>query len=178
MNIKRIASQTVFKGRVFNVRQDQLRLQNGRQVIVDVVEHAAAVAMLPVDEDGMVWFIRQYRHAAGREMMELPAGMVEEGEVLIEAAGREIREEIGMRAGELIHLGGIYLAPGYSTEYLHIYLARQLEPAPLQPDEDEWIHIEKIPIPEAYRLAESGAVVDAKSLAALMLARPWLRGEA
>jgi ADP-ribose pyrophosphatase len=76
----------------------------------------------------------------------------------------------------MIYLGGFFLAPGNSTEYLHIYLARQLEPAPLQPDDDEWIHVERISIAEAYRLAESGGLVDAKSLAALMLARPWLGG--
>lgn len=176
MDFELIGSQKVFTGRVFNVRQDQLRLQNGRQVTLDIVEHAGAVTMLPVDEEGMIWFIRQYRHAAGREMLELPAGMVEKDEPLMDAAGREIREEIGMRAGELIYLGGFFLAPGYSTEYLHIYLARQLEPAPLQPDDDEWIHVERISIAEAYRLAESGGLVDAKSLAALMLARPWLGG--
>ena len=174
MQFELTASQTIFNGRVFNLRQDQLRLQNGRQVTMDIIEHSGAVTMLPVDGEGMIWFIRQYRHAAGREMLELPAGMVEPGEPLQDAAAREIREEIGMRAGELIHLGGIFLAPGYSTEYLHIYLARQLEPAPLQPDEDEWITVERIPIAEAYRMAESGALMDAKSMAALMLARPWL----
>lgn len=178
MNYELIASQTIFNGRVFNVRQDQLRLQNDRQVILDIVEHAGAVTMLPVDEEGMIWFIRQYRHAAGQEMLELPAGMVEHDEPLVEAAGREIREEIGMRAAELIHLGGFFLAPGYSTEYLHVYLARHLQPAPLQPDEDEWIHVEKIPVKEAYRLAESGELLDAKTIAALVLARPWLQGKA
>jgi ADP-ribose pyrophosphatase len=127
-----------------------------------------------VDEEGMIWFIRQYRHAAGRELLELPAGMVEADEPLQEAAEREIREEIGMRAGEIIPLGGFFLAPGYSTEYLHIFLARQLEPAPLQPDDDEWITVERIPIAEAYRLAESGDLEDAKSLAALTLARSRL----
>ena len=144
-----ISSQTIFTGRVFNLRQDQLRLPNGRQVKMDIVEHAGAVTMLPVDEEGMIWFIRQYRHAAGRELLELPAGMVEADEPLQEAAEREIREEIGMRAGEIIPLGGFFLAPGYSTEYLHIFLARQLEPAPLQPDDDEWITVERIPIAEA-----------------------------
>lgn len=177
MNYELIASQTIFKGRVFNVRQDQLRLHNDRQVILDIVEHAGAVTMLPVDDEGMIWFIRQYRHAAGQEILELPAGMVEQDEPLVEAAGRELREEIGMRADELIHLGDFFLAPGYSTEYLHVYLARRLQPAPLQPDEDEWIHIEKISINEAYQLAESGALVDAKTIAALMLARSWLRGK-
>ena len=174
MQFELIASQTIFNGRVFNLRKDQLRLPNGKQVTMDVVEHAAAVTMLPVDKEGQIWFIRQYRHAAGQELLELPAGMVEADEPFLDAAAREIREEIGMRAGELIHLGGIFLAPGYSTEYLHIYLARQLEPAPLQPDDDEWITVEQIPIAEAYRLAESGILMDAKSIAALTLARPWL----
>jgi ADP-ribose pyrophosphatase len=174
MHYELIESQTIFNGRVFNVRKDQLRLPNGKQVTMDIVEHAAAVTMLPVDNEGKIWVIRQYRHAADQELLELPAGMVEADEPLLDAAAREIREEIGMRAGELIHLGGIFLAPGYSTEYLHIYLARQLEPAPLQPDDDEWITVERIPIAEAYRLAESGALLDAKSIAALTIARPWL----
>ncbi len=174
MKYELIASETIFEGRVFNVRKDQLQMPNGRQVTMDIVEHAPAVTMLPVDAEGMIWFIRQYRHAAGREMLELPAGMVEADELLLDAAGREIREEIGMRAGDLIHLGAIFLAPGYSTEYLHIYLARQLTPAPLQPDDDELITVERVPIAEAYRLAEAGEIVDAKSMAALVLARPWL----
>jgi ADP-ribose pyrophosphatase len=170
------ASRVIFTGRVFKLRQDSLRYPDGRQVKLDIVEHDGAVVMLPVDSEDNIWFIRQYRHAAGREMLELPAGMLEADELPLQAAEREIREETGMSAGEFTHLGGFFLAPGYSTEYLHIYLARQLEPGPLAPDDDEVITVERIPVVEAYRMAEGGEITDAKSLASLMLARPRLLG--
>lgn len=169
-------SRVIFTGRVFKLRQDTVQYPNGRQVQLDIVEHNGAVVMLPVDSEDNIWFIRQYRHAAGREMLELPAGMLETDELPLQAAEREIREETGMSSGELTHLGGFFLAPGYSTEYLHIFLARQLEPGPLEPDDDEVITVERIPVVEAYRMAEHGEISDAKSLASLMLARPWLLG--
>jgi ADP-ribose pyrophosphatase len=174
MDLKTVRSKTIFRGKVFDLRQDELRLPNGKTVALDIISHRGAVTIIPIDEQGQIWFIRQYRHAAGSVLLELPAGSMEENEAPEISAHREIREEIGMAARELTELGGFFLAPGYSTEFLHIYLARDLYDAPLDPDEEEMIEIEKIPVAQAYRLAEGGQISDAKTLASLLLARSHL----
>jgi len=167
-------TETAFRGRAFDVRQDQVSLPDGNQARLDVIVHNESVVMIPLDADGLIWFIRQYRHPAQKELLELPAGVMEAGEQPEYSAGREIREEIGMAAGKLRKLGAFFLAPGYSTELMHVYLATGLNEDPLQPDRDEFIRVEKISVQEAYRLAESSQIQDAKTLAALLLARPYL----
>jgi ADP-ribose pyrophosphatase len=162
-----IHSQTVFQGRVFDVRVDQVRLPDGRQIRVDIIEHRGAVTIIPVDSNGLVWFIRQYRHSIGEELVEFPAGVMEENESPDEAAQRELREEIGMAANSLKLIGEFFLAPGYSTEYMYVFLAEDLHPAPLTQDEGEMIEIEKVPVDKALDLAKQGKVRDAKSLASL-----------
>ena len=175
MDLKTIRSEKIFHGKVFDLRQDEVRLPDGKTIALDIVDHGGAVTMIPVDEHGQIWFVRQYRHAAGKVLLELPAGTMEAGETPQASAHREIREEIGMAARELKELGGFFLAPGYSTEFLHIYLAQGLYEAPLEQDEDEMIEIEKLSIAQAYQLAESCQISDAKTLASLLLARPFLR---
>ena len=167
-------TETAFRGRAFDVRQDQVSLPDGNQARLDVIVHNESVVMIPLDAEGLIWFIRQYRHPAQKELLELPAGVMEAGEQPDYSAGREIREEIGMAAGKLRKLGAFFLAPGYSTELMHVYLATGLNEDPLQPDRDEFIRVEKISVQEAYRLAESSQIQDAKTLAALLLARPYL----
>jgi ADP-ribose pyrophosphatase len=168
-------STTLFEGRVFNLRQDQLRLPDGRLIQMDIVDHEPAVTILPVDTDGSILFIRQYRHAAGTELLELPAGVAERGEDPLESAQRELREETGMAAAHLEKVGGFFLAPGYSTEYMHVYLATGLTPSPLPGDETEIIEVEKISARQAMRLAEEGSLQDSKSLITLFWARPHLK---
>jgi len=171
-----LETEKVFHGRVFDVRLDQVRLPNDRTARVDVVDHNPAVTLLPVDEMGRIWFVRQYRHPAGEELLELPAGVMETGEDPATSAGRELQEEIGMAAQKLEKLGGFYLAPGYSTEYSYLYLATGLTPSSLPKDEDEFIEIEQVPVSQAYQMAYEGQFKDGKTLAALLLALPRLRG--
>jgi ADP-ribose pyrophosphatase len=175
MDFKEIGSTTIYHGRVFDVRQEQLRLPTGRVVQLDIVAHPGAVVLVPVDNEGNLLFVRQYRHAAGKLILELPAGTTETGEDLVSCAHRELREETGMAAGSLKKIGEFYIAPGYSTEYLYIYLANNLHPAPLPGDDDEFIQIERIPVDQAFTLAEQGSIIDAKTLAALLLARQHLK---
>lgn len=174
MDLEIIQSEVVFRGRVFDVRVDQIRLEDGNETALDIVVHGGAVALIPLDEKGRIWFVRQYRHAARRKILELPAGTLEKDEDPVESAHRELREEIGMAASKLDELGRFYLAPGYSTEFMQVYLAQELTPAPLPKDEDEVLYVEKYPIDQVYTMAAQGAILDAKSLAALMLARPYL----
>lgn len=174
MKFTTIRSESVFRGRAFNVRQDRVELPDGRQATLDIVDHADAVTLLPVDTDGNLWFIRQFRQPTGQVLLELPAGVMEAGEPSELSARRELREETGMDAAVLLKLGSFYLAPGYSTECMHVFLAQKLFPAPLPGDADEFLNIERIPLQDAYSMAEAGRIQDAKTLGALLLARPHL----
>jgi ADP-ribose pyrophosphatase len=176
MDFETVSSEVVYQGRVFNVRRDHLRLPDGGLVKLDIVDHPGAVTMLPLDDEGRLWLVRQYRHSANRELLELPAGAMEAGEPPEACAYREVREEIGMSASQLVKVGEFFLAPGYSTEYMYVYLATGLKPDPLEADEDEFLIVETIPVAEVYRLAEEGVIQDSKTLAALFLARPHLAG--
>jgi len=169
-----LGSEEVFRGRAFAVRVDSLRRPDGSPMRVEVVDHPQAITLVPLDGSGNIWFVRQYRHSCGKVMLELPAGTLEVGESPEACAVRECREEIGMAPGRIERLGGFYLAPGYSTEYIHLYLVGALTPAPLAPDADEDLHIEKVPLVDLASLVESGILDDAKSLAGLLLARRFL----
>lgn len=165
-----IQSEKKYAGRAFDVRRDVVQAPDGQALHLDIVEHSGAVTILPLDEDGLVWFVRQYRHASGQMLLELPAGTLEPGEDPAACAAREIREETGMAAGRLEKLGSFFLAPGYSTEYMHVYLARQLTPDPLPGDADEFLSVEKISRQELAGMLARNEIQDAKSLAVICLA--------
>lgn len=169
-----LKTETLLQGRAFKIRRDTLKTPDGRETKFDIVEHGGSVVIVPVDADGNILFVRQYRHAAGMDMLELPAGTRDGDEPFEDCAAREIREETGMEAGKLIHVGSFYLAPGYSTEYMGVFLATDLKHNPLKADDDEFLSVEKIPVKEAFRIAEKGEMPDAKSLAALLMARSYL----
>ncbi|MBN1267746.1 MAG: NUDIX hydrolase [Anaerolineales bacterium] len=162
-------SETVYTGKVFNIRIDQVRAPDGKIRQIDVVEHGGAVAFLPVDHDGSILFVRQYRHPTGQELLEIPAGTLEKGENRHACVIRECREEVGFTPAKVTLLGSCYLAPGYSTEKIWIYLAEDLTPDPLPGDEDEDISIEKIRIDAIPSLIAQGQLIDAKSIVGLHL---------
>ena len=174
MTFEKIQSERMYSGRAFNVRRDKLLTPNGETIYLDIVDHVGAVTLIPVDDEGRMWFVRQYRHAAGDELLELPAGTLDPGEDPEHCARREIREEIGMAAGRLSKIGEAFLAPGYSTEFMHFYMATELHPDPLPRDQDEFLTIEAIPVKDVYRWAVTGQIRDAKTLAGLLLARDSL----
>lgn len=165
-----VSSEVVFRGSLLEMRRDQVRFPDGRTKALEIVVHPGAVLILPIDDQGRVWFVRQFRPATGERLLELPAGTLEPGETPEACAARECREEIGMAAGRLLPLGGFYLAPGYSTEYIHLFLAQGLASAPLPGDEDEEIELEVIPFGEIRDWIARGDLRDGKSLAALQLA--------
>ena len=175
MKFELIHSQPVFQGRAFSVRQDRVRLPDGKETTLDIVEHVGSVTILPVDAEGQVWFVRQYRHPAGREMLELPAGVLEPEEDFGVCALRELREEIGMGAREICKIGEFFLAAGYSTEFMQVFLATDLYAAPLESDPDEFLNVVRIPLTEIRTRIQSGDIIDAKTLAAFYLAEPYLR---
>lgn len=174
MSFELIRSEVLLKGRAFAIRRDTMKTPDGRETKFDIVEHGGSVILIPMDAEGNILFVRQYRHAAGVEMLELPAGTRDGDEPFEKCAAREIREETGMQAGKLTRIGSFYLAPGYSTEYMGVFLAEDLSENPLDADDDEFLSVEKIPAREALQMAERGDIPDAKSLAALLMAKPHL----
>jgi ADP-ribose pyrophosphatase len=174
MSVQVLKRETVYRGRAFSVRRDRVRQASGLETDMDVVVHAGAVTLVPIDDQGKVCFVRQYRHSVGEVLLELPAGTLEEGEAPEKCAERECREEIGLAPSRLELLGRCFLAPGYSTEQMHFYLATGLTPAPLSADSDEDITVERIAPDDVAGHVASGKLRDAKSLAALYLARAFL----
>jgi ADP-ribose pyrophosphatase len=174
MPFETITRETIYRGHAFNVRRDEVSLPDHRTMHLDIIEHVGAVTILPIDANGRILFVRQYRHAAGKELLELPAGTLNVGELPENCALREIREETGFAAGKLIKIGEFFLAPGYSTEYMVVFLATELHHDPLPGDQDEFITLQPVPLDQAYGLALNGELQDGKSLAALLLARPHI----
>jgi ADP-ribose pyrophosphatase len=174
MSYSILHEETVYQGKVFDLARIRFKLPNGKEPVFEIVKHHGAVTVLPIDDQGNVWFIRQFRLGAGQELLELPAGLLEEGESAEHSAAREVQEEIGMAAGRLQRLGEFYMVPGYSTEKLEIYLATDLYPSVLPTDEFELLEKVVVPVAEALRMARAGEIKDGKTLATLFLAQPFL----
>ncbi len=168
---EQIASREIYDGRIIKVRVDDILLtESGRQSVREVVEHAPAVVIVPVDSDGNVLLVRQYRYAAKQTLLEAPAGIVEHGEDPDACAQRELAEEIGFASRNLRALGGFWASPGFCDEFLYAYLAKDLVPHKLQADGDENIEVEKVPLARIPQLIRLGEIQDAKSVAALLMA--------
>lgn len=174
MNFNTLQREIVYTGRAFRVERVELQLPDGKSHAYDLVQHQGAVTIVPIDANGNILFVRQYRIGAGQELLELPAGVLNGEEDPAEAAAREVREETGMGSRNIRLLGNCYLAPGYSSEYMHFFLATDLYPAPLQQDEDEFLQLEVIPAARALQMARSGGIRDGKTLTALFLAESHL----
>ena len=164
------ASRRIYDGRIVSLREDAVALADGRSALREVVEHGDVAAIVPIDADGNVVLVRQYRLPAGDSLLEIPAGGVDEGESVEAAAQRELQEETGYRAERLERLGGFYVSPGYCTEFIHVFLAMDLVEDPVEGDEDEEISLERMPLPDAVRLVETGEIKDGKSIVGLLLA--------
>jgi len=165
-----VSSERIFTGRAVTLRVDQVKLKTGAVAQWEVLEHTGGVAVVPLDGEGNVFLVRQYRHSVNETLIELPAGTVKAGEDFAACAARELQEEIGMAATRLELLGEFYLAPGYSGELMKVYLATDLTPASLPQDFDEDIHVERLPFDEAVQMALSGGFRDSKSIAGILLA--------
>jgi len=174
MSFQLMGEEMIYHGRVFDLVRAHFRLANGKEPKFDLVKHHGAVVIVPVDPQGNIWFVRQFRIGAEQVLLELPAGILEENENPEESAARETREEIGMAPGQLRKLGEFYMVPGYSTEKLHAYLATDLYASTLPADEDELLEIVALPVQEAYDMARSGKIQDGKTLACLLLAEPLI----
>jgi ADP-ribose pyrophosphatase len=166
-----LSHKTVYRAHAFEIEKLHVRLPDGRERDYDLVSHNDSVTIIPMDADGNLWFVIQYRMGCECELLELPAGVLNDGEEPESCAAREVREETGFAASKLTHLGSVYLAPGYSSEKNHIFLAENLTESPLDMDDDEFLKAQKIPAQKAYEMAETGQIQDSKTLAAMLLVR-------
>lgn len=166
---KVITSHDVFAGRLVKVRVDDIEMPDGRQTTREVVEHGEVVAVVAIDEQGQVILEEQFRGAIGKKLLEIPAGGIEPGEVPEDAVRRELQEEIGYIPRKVEKLGGFYAAPGYCTEYMHLYLATELTPSRLFAEDSEAIKLVRVPLERAVGLVISGEIHDGKSVAGLLL---------
>jgi ADP-ribose pyrophosphatase len=161
-------SQPIFQGRAIQVRVDSVRKAGGGETTREVVEHGECVAILAVDADDNLLLVRQFRYPVGTDLLEIPAGGIEPGETPDEAVCRELREETGYLPNQVRRLGGFYSAPGYCTEYLHLYLATDLVLSPLHAEDTESIELVRVPCADVPNLITSGRICDAKSIAGLL----------
>ncbi len=170
-----VERRTVLKGRVLDIGVERVELPDGRQTELEILRHPGAAAILPVTEANEIVLIRQYRHAAGDYLWEVPAGTREGDESPLECARRELAEEAGFTAEDWTDLGEMLPAPGYACERIHLYLARDLSRARQNLDEDEMIvEVKPVPVAEALRWVADGTVIDGKT--AVALCRAQLRG--
>jgi len=166
----------LYRGRVLNLRRDKIQLPGGHTVSREVVEHVDSVGILALDENQNLLLVDQYRHPAGKALLEIPAGCLEPGEDPQETAVRELREETGYTASRIEKLGGFYLAPGYATEYMHIFLASQLGYMPLTAEDTDEIELVRQPLGSVLELVRSGRIEDCKSIAAILMMVDRLTG--
>jgi len=164
---KPVSRNILYRGRILNLRVDKVEFPNGKRTSREVVEHEAAVGIIPITNDGKVVLVKQYRYAVCGELLEIPAGIVEKGEDPINTASRELREETGHDARRLKELGRFYTSPGFSNELLILYLAEDLFPSKLKEDDDEFIEVVEWPISEIDNTFLREKIRDGKTFAAL-----------
>jgi 8-oxo-dGTP pyrophosphatase MutT (NUDIX family) len=161
----------IYKGRIVNLRIERVTLPNGTVVDLELMDHPGASAVAAVDEQERVFLIRQYRYAAGGYIWELPAGVLNPGEPPRDCAARELREEAGVEAEDLLQLGTMFATPGFCNERIHLFLGRRLREAGHEHEADEVItEIRRVPMPDALAMIRRGEIVDGKTIAGLHLA--------
>ena len=166
---KTLSSELIYEGRAVRLRVDTVKMPSGRETTREIVEHSDCVAVIALDDEDNVLLVNQFRKPVEKELLEIPAGGIEPGEKLEDCVRRELREETGFLPRKVERLGGFYSSPGYCTEYLHLFLATELIPSPLQAEDSESIKLVRVRLGEVLGLINSGSICDAKSIAALLL---------
>jgi ADP-ribose pyrophosphatase len=165
---KTLSSHYIFKGRAFNLRVDTVINAGGQETTREIVEHSQCVAVVPVDGNGEILLVKQFRKPVEKELLEIPAGGIDPGEDPVAAVKRELQEEIGRIPGRVERMGGFYSAPGFCTEYLYLYLATDLKPSQLYAEDTAGIQTVRIRPRDIRRLIKSGQICDSKSIAGLL----------
>ena len=162
-----VKTEWIYKGKIVNLKLETYKFED-RTKIAEIIHHRGAVVILPIDLRGRLLLIQQWRRAAKDILIELPAGTLEENEDPLVCADRELQEETGFKAGKMQSLGGFFTAPGFCDEYLHLYIATDLTPSYLPPDDDELIDLLPVTIKEAKHLIEENKIRDAKTIAGIL----------
>ena len=165
-----IESEKIFEGAVFSIERDRLKEENGFEFVREVVRHPGGAGCLPLLADGRVVLVKQYRHPAGCDLLEIPAGKIEPGEQPIESAARELEQEIGFRAGRIEPLADFYSTPGFCEERLYVYLATELTAVEQSLDHDEFVEVVYLPLADAVAMVGRNELEDSKTIIALLLA--------
>ena len=165
---KTLSSKLIYDGRTVKLRVDTVQMPGGRTSIREIVEHRGVVVIVAVDASDNVLLVNQFRQPLGKELLELPAGGIDGEETPEEAVRRELQEETGYLPKKIERLSGFYSAPGFCTEYMHLYLATDLAPSQLYAEDTETIRLERLPISKIPELVTSGRLCDAKSIAGLL----------
>ena len=164
-----VSTETVYKGKVFDIRVAQIR-EGKNEYAREIVAHHGSCVIVPVFADNRVALVKQYRHPARKYLLEIPAGTLNENEAPETGAGREVEEEIGVRAGKIERLCEFYVSPGFLTEKMHVFLATDFTPSTQNLDEDEFLSIEKYGFEQIFQMIKSGEIEDAKTIAGVILA--------
>ncbi len=162
-----VSRDCIYNGQIIDVRKDIIRLPDGREVQREVVTHSPCVVIVPVDDDGNILMVEQYRHPIEKKLLEIPAGFIDAGESPETAAGREMQEETGYLPEKIVRLGGFYTSPGFCNEYLHLFLATRLVPGRLFAEDTESIRLIKVTPDKMKELIRSEVICDVKSIAGL-----------
>ena len=165
---KQISTKRIYDGKIVSLRVDTVLLPNGREATREVIEHVGAVCVVPVMPDGTTYMVRQDRYPFAEAVLEIPAGKLDAGEQPVDAANRELEEEIGMKASELIYMGEFRPSVAYDMEVIHMYLARGLVKTHQHLDEDEFLNIEAYPLDQIYSMILDNQLTDGKTIAAIM----------
>jgi ADP-ribose pyrophosphatase len=166
----------VYKGRIFDFVIENLKLPNGRHTDMAFIRHPGSTAVVPLLEDNTIVMEVQYRHPVGEYLLEIPAGSLEPGESPLTCAKRELLEETGFRAQELIKLGKIHMIPAYSDEEIHVFIAKGLTPAEQNLDPDEIIEVVNYPLEKAVRMIDEGKITDALTILSIQMAWFYVNG--
>lgn len=171
-NVERtIKSDKLYQGKMINLRIDTVELPDQKYSKREIIEHPGAVAVVPMTDDNKIVMVRQYRKSVEEYLIEVPAGKLEIGEEPLECAGRELVEETGYRSDNIEFLFKIFTSPGFSNEVINIFLAKNLIKDIAQPDEDEYIEIEKYEIHELVQMIDEGKILDAKTISAILFVK-------
>ena len=168
-NEKLLSSKEIFRGRAVNLRIDTIEKKSGQVTTREIVEHQDCIAVVVVDNEDNILMVEQFRTPVNRVLLEIPAGGVKDGEEPEDCVRRELQEEIGYLPRKLQRLGGFYAAPGYCSEYLHVFLATDLSESRLIAEDTDEIEVVRIPVPEILKMIDSGEICDAKSIAGLLV---------
>lgn len=174
LNEKKLSSQTVYNGKIINLRLDEVELPNGKKGTREVVEYNGAVAVVALNSRREVLMVRQFRYAVGEILLEIPAGKINQGEEPEKSARRELSEETGYDASEWRQLTAFYSTPGFTTEKLYVYLASGLDFSGQHTDDDEFIQVESYPLEELLAMLDRQEIKDAKSIVGLLSAKRFL----